>query len=67
MNGILKSSSRFYSKKDYAIVSLEKIQDFIDQGRFKPRENDFITMRDLIWAGILNNVQDGVKLLGVNN
>lgn len=50
-------------RKNYVPVNVETIQQFIDQGRLVPRENNFTTMRDLVLAGITNNVHDGIKLL----
>eukprot|EP01084_Bolivina_argentea_P082894 150089_1 len=48
----------------YNTVSIRKIIEFIAMGRLKPRENDFITMKDLTEAGVTNKIKHGVKILG---
>ena len=53
----------FVSRKDYVAVNVGLIQEWIDVGRLKPKEKDFITIRDLVTCGILTKVNDGVKLL----
>eukprot|EP00602_Paraphysomonas_sp_CaronLab_P010386 CAMPEP_0185024596 /NCGR_PEP_ID=MMETSP1103-20130426/7733_1 /TAXON_ID=36769 /ORGANISM="Paraphysomonas bandaiensis, Strain Caron Lab Isolate" /LENGTH=252 /DNA_ID=CAMNT_0027557611 /DNA_START=122 /DNA_END=880 /DNA_ORIENTATION=+ len=45
------------------ILNLDKVQDFIDMGRLVPKENQLLTLRDLYVAGLINKVDDGVKLL----
>jgi hypothetical protein len=44
-------------------VSLTKIQEFIDMGRLKVKENEMITMHDLYMAGVATGIDDGIKLL----
>ncbi len=53
----------YYSKTDYEVLNLYKIQEFIDMGRLTPKADGFITMRDLLATGIISQVRDGVKLL----
>jgi hypothetical protein len=36
----------------------------IDRKKIIPKQDNFITMRDLLAAGAICNVKDGVKLLG---
>lgn len=52
------------NKMDLQPVNLYKIQEFIDMGRLQvPPEGLFLTMRDLLYSGIISKVGDGVKLL----
>ena len=44
-------------------MNLDKIQEFIDMGRLKPKDNFFVTMRDLYTAGLLSSFDGGVKVL----
>ena len=53
-----------FSHKDYAILNVGQIQEWIDLGRLVPKEKDFVTTRDLVVSGVIKNVQDGVKILG---
>ena len=54
----------FYRRqRNFQTVSLTKIQEFIDMGRLKVKENEMITMRDLYMAGIATGIDDGIKLL----
>jgi len=32
-------------------------------GRLSPKEQDFVTMRDLLHSGVISQVREGVKLL----
>ena len=57
-------SSNKNSKKDIQILNLSKVQEFIDMGRFVPKPNELTTMRDLLAAGLVSQVREGVKLLG---
>lgn len=55
----------FYNpnEKDFATVNLDTIQRFIDQGRLQTKPNSFVTIRDLVLAGIVSDAKDGVKVL----
>lgn len=52
-----------HSAREMKIVNLDVLQEFIIQGRLKPKDKDFVTIRDLMNAGLLDDVEDGVKLL----
>jgi Ribosomal proteins 50S-L15, 50S-L18e, 60S-L27A len=60
---ILFFSSPTRSARDLEVLNLEKIQQFVDMGRLTPKSNAMITMRDLLSAGLVTQVKDGVKLL----
>jgi hypothetical protein len=45
-------------------VNLSTIQEYVALGKLVPKQNDMITMRDLVRAGLTTNPQDGIKLLG---
>ncbi len=62
-NILLTFPLHFYSERDIKIINLNRLQEFIDTGRLKPKANDFITIRDLALAGLVTHVGDGVKLL----
>jgi large subunit ribosomal protein L15 len=51
------------NKKDFQTVSLEKIQEYIDMGRLTPKPNTLLTMRDLVYSGIVNRAKEGIKVL----
>lgn len=51
------------SAREMTIVNLSTVQEYIDMGRLKPKSDFFLTMRDLVECGLVNNVRDGVKLL----
>jgi hypothetical protein len=53
----------YHRQRNFQTVSLTKIQEFIDMGRLKVKENEMITMRDLYMAGIATGIDDGIKLL----
>ncbi|CAM9549256.1 unnamed protein product, partial [Ectocarpus fasciculatus] len=53
-----------FGHKDYAIVNVGQIQEWIDLGRLVPKEKDFVTTRDLVVSGVIKNPEDGVKILG---
>lgn len=55
-----------FAQRKFQTVSLTKIQEFIDMGRLKVKENEMITMRDLYMAGIATGIDDGIKLLAGN-
>jgi len=50
--------------KTWAPVNLDRLQHWIDQGRISSSPASPITARDLLLSGCINNVHDGVKLLG---
>lgn len=45
-------------------MNLSTIQEYVALGKLVPKQNDMITMRDLVRAGVTTNPQDGIKLLG---
>jgi hypothetical protein len=51
------------SERDLQELNLNKIQQFIDMGRLKVKENEMLTMRDLLESGIISRVKEGVKIL----
>lgn len=51
------------SEIDLEVVNVDKIQQFIDMGRLSPKTNEMITMRDLLAAGVVSQVREGIKLL----
>ena len=48
---------------DMQPLNLDKLQRWIDMGRLVPKENEMITMRDFLEAGLISRAKDGVKLL----
>lgn len=44
-------------------VNLERIQEFIDMKRLVPKEKEMVTMKDLVYCGLVSNPKDGIKLL----
>ncbi len=44
-------------------MNLDKLQHFITLGRIVPKQNSFVTIRDLLVSGIITNVSDGIKIL----
>mmetsp|Transcript_35586 Transcript_35586/g.36289 ORF Transcript_35586/g.36289 Transcript_35586/m.36289 type:complete len:266 (+) Transcript_35586:87-884(+) len=48
---------------NFAILNLEKLQQFIDMERFTPKEGEVITMRQLVDSGLVSKAKDGIKLL----
>lgn len=59
----IQITSTFFSERELQVLNLSKIQQFIDMGRLKPKEKSVIHMRDLLEAGIVTQVREGVKLL----
>ena len=53
----------FFSVKDLQVVTLDKVQTFIDMGRLKPPTNGLLTIRDLLESGLISRAKEGVKLL----
>jgi len=51
------------SQKSFQILNLSKIQEFITMGRLIPSPDKMITMRDLLYSGIVSQVNDGIKIL----
>lgn len=51
------------STREFREVNLQTVQEFIDKGKLVPQSNKLLTMRDLVLAGILSDVGDGVSLL----
>ena len=49
--------------REFEIVNLDKLQNFVSMGRIIPKENGMITMRDLLHCGLISQIQDGVKIL----
>jgi hypothetical protein len=47
-----------------AIVNVGMLKEYIDMGRIVPKENAFITSRDLVMSGLVKAGDDGIKLLG---
>ena len=43
-------------------VNLDKLQDWIDQGRIDPTQQ--ITPKELIRSNLIGSIKDGIKLLG---
>ena len=59
-----------FSKMDLEAVNLDKIQQFIDMGRLPVHVDRLTTMRDLLAAGVISSIKEGVKLLAkviINN
>lgn len=52
------------SEKNWAPVNLNRIQEWINQGRLTSSPDSPITARELLLSGCINNVHDGVKVLG---
>jgi hypothetical protein len=50
--------------KTWAPVNLERIQNWIDQGRLTSSPKQPITARELLLSGCIHDVHDGVKVLG---
>ncbi|KAJ1309930.1 hypothetical protein OPQ81_006689 [Rhizoctonia solani] len=50
--------------KTWAPVNLERIQNWIDQGRLTSSPTHPITARELLLSGCIHDVHDGVKVLG---
>ncbi|CAE7209836.1 unnamed protein product, partial [Rhizoctonia solani] len=48
----------------WAPVNLERIQNWIDQGRLASSPTRPITARELLLSGCIHDVHDGVKVLG---
>ena len=44
-------------------LNLDKLQRWIDMGRLEPKENELLTIRDLLECGLISRARDGVKLL----
>ena len=54
----------YYNRaRDFQILNLDAVQDFVNMGRLSPKENGMITMRDLVTCGLISQIQDGVKIL----
>ena len=68
---IPKSGFNNVNERDMSYVNLGKIQQFIDQKRLLPavfhgenqQTNYLVTMRDLLHAGLISSIKDGVKIL----
>lgn len=54
---------QYKSKKDIQVLNLDKIQEYIDMGRFVPNPNGLNNIRDLYNCGLVSQVKEGVKLL----
>lgn len=52
-----------HTRREFLGLNLEKIQEYIARGRLVPKENELITMKDLVDAGITTNPLEGIKLL----
>lgn len=52
-----------HTHHEFQVLNLDKIQHFISMGRLIPKENELITMRDLLASGIISQVKEGVKVL----
>jgi len=52
-----------HGERDLVPVNLEKIQEFIDMKRLVPKEKELITMKDLVYCGLVSRAKDGIKLL----
>ncbi|KAL5533390.1 MRPL10 [Sanghuangporus sanghuang] len=50
--------------REYAPINLDRLQDWIDQGRLTSSPEKPITARELLLSGCIHNVHDGVKILG---
>ena len=44
--------------RDFQILNLDAVQDFVNMGRLSPKENGMITMRDLVTCGLISQIQD---------
>ena len=53
----------FDSEREFQVLNLDLVEQFIVQGRLTPKPDGLITMRDLLACGIVTQVRDGVKLL----
>lgn len=53
----------FCRKRDIRGVNLRTIQEHVLLGKLKPKENEMITMRDLVNSGIMTNPGEGIKIL----
>jgi hypothetical protein len=49
---------------DLEVVNVGRVQEFIDMGRLRPSGTALITMKDLLDAGVVSSIKQGVKLLG---
>jgi large subunit ribosomal protein L15 len=47
--------------EEMAVVNLDRLQSWIDQGRINPSRP--ITMIELLRSGCISSVRDGIKLL----
>lgn len=52
------------TRKDYATVSIDRIQKLVLQGRLKCSPENPITVKELHEAKVVDKVKDGVKVLG---
>ncbi|KAJ7074396.1 ribosomal protein L18e/L15P [Mycena amicta] len=52
------------NEKKWAVVNLDRIQQWIDQGRLKSSPEQPITARELLLSGCVHDVHDGIKILG---
>lgn len=52
------------SQRDILGVNLSTIQEYVALGKLVPKQNEMITMRDLVRAGVTTNPLEGIKLLG---
>ncbi|KAH8117622.1 ribosomal protein L15 [Phellopilus nigrolimitatus] len=53
-----------FTEKTWAPINLDRLQHWIDQGRITSSPEKPITARELLLSGCVNNVHDGIKLLG---
>jgi len=51
------------NKRDIRIVTLQKIQEFMDTGRLTAKANAMLTLKDLMTCGLISNCGEGVKIV----
>ncbi|KAJ7197279.1 ribosomal protein L18e/L15P [Mycena pura] len=52
------------NEKQWAVVNLDRIQHWIDEGRLTSSPEHPITARELLLSGCIHDVHDGIKILG---
>lgn len=51
------------SEREFQVLNLSRLQEFLIMGRLPHKPDTFTTMRDLLESGIVSSVKDGIKLL----
>lgn len=57
------TSLTLLSKRDIRIVTLQKIQEFVDTGRLTAKADSMLTLKDLMICGLISNCGEGVKIV----